>query len=414
MITNSFSRRTFPVGNRPKIGSSQDTEMGFISNVCKRLVCLIVPLSMRKRHAEAAGWTAVMAPALPGGARGPGTGGLTMLARSHLGLVEICPHDQPEQWQQRRWHAASLGGFRRHWCVSIGPSGSNLQILSEVGSFLTTLGHGWWIIAGDFNMSPDEIRTTGVIEALGAQLVAAPCPTVYPAFGKPRAIDHFTVGPDVTALVERKVISIVDSSPCQTHRPCLLALSRVCAAERIPVLISPARVPGEFPFCESDNAHRIFSHMQEFANTLSRAMVPAHTTWSRFHQLADEWIWAAAKSLPAKPPSTTGHGRTPKTIFRTVLPRKTQWNCTKLDPAFSVVVALYRRIMELVRLLKQGFSRDVFLPVWKAVVRMADWARPDLQDDLFPITWKADQEPFIESCLHLSFRSLCKSSFSRT
>ena len=185
-----------------------------------------------KRHAEAAGWTAVMAPALPGGARGPGTGGLAMLARSHLGIVEICPHDQPEQWQMRRWHAASIGGFRRPLvCVnlyavpSIGPSGTNLQLLSEVGSFLTTLGHGWWIIAGDFNMSPEEIQTTGVIEALGAHLIAAPVPTVYPAFGKPRAIDHFIVGPDVTTLVERKIVTVVDSSPCHTHRPCLLALS---------------------------------------------------------------------------------------------------------------------------------------------------------------------------------------------
>ena len=343
-----------------------------------------------KRHAEAAGWTAVMAPALPGGARGPGTGGLAMLARSHLGLVEICPHDQPEQWRQRRWHAASLGGFRRPLvCVnlyavpSIGPTGSNLQILSEVGSFLTTLGHGWWIIAGDFNMSPDEIQSTGVIAALGADLLAAPGPTVYPASGKPRAIDHFIVGPDF----------IVDSSPCHIHRPCLLALSRVCAAERIPVLISPARVSGEFPSRESDNAHQIVGRMQEFANTLTHATVSAHTIWTRFHQLADDWIWAAAKGLPAKPPSTKGHGCTPKTVFRTVFPRKTQWNCTKLDPAFSVVVALYRRIMELVRLLKQGFARDVLLPVWKAVGRMADRVRPDLQDDLFPITWNADQEP---------------------
>ena len=236
-----------------------------------------------------------------------------MLAKYHLGLVEILPHDQPEQWQRRRWHAASLCGFRRPLvCVNlyafpgIGPAGHNLQILGDVGSTLTTLGHGWWIIAGDFNMSADDVLSTEAIGALGATLYEAPGSTVYPSFGKPRAIDHFILGPDVKALIEGKIITIVDSSPLHTHRPCLLSLSRVCPFGRIPVPRSPARVPVYFSFRDSDNARRIISHMQDFSNTLICAPVPAETIWTRFHQLADDWIWATSKDLPA----TTCHLRT--------------------------------------------------------------------------------------------------------
>ena len=62
-----------------------------------------------------------------------------------------------------------------------------------------------------------------------------------------------------------------------------------------------------------------------------------------------------------------------------------------------MVVAVYRRIVELVRVLKQVFSRDVCLLFWNAVVRMAHRVRPDLQDDLFPNTWDAELEPTANS-----------------
>ena len=154
-----------------------------------------------KRHAKAAGWTAVMAQALLGRARGPGLGTLAMLEKYQLGLLFRYSHTTNRNRHRRRWHAASLGGFRRLLvCVNlyafpgIGPAGHNLQILSEVGSFLSTLGRGWWII-GDFNTGAEWVLFTEVIGDLGATLYVAPGPTVYPSFDKARVIDHFILGP---------------------------------------------------------------------------------------------------------------------------------------------------------------------------------------------------------------------------
>ena len=380
LTTNSFTPRTFPVGIRPTTGSSLAMELGFISNAYKRLICSILPQFMRSgmlssrmdcRRGASSFWRS----------SGPRVWwtrhACKILPRTCL---DAPTHDQPEEWQRRRWHVASLGGFRRPLvCVNlyvfthIGPAGYNLQIMSEVGFFSL-----FWTRLVDnrrgFNMSADGVLSTEVVGASGATLFEAPGPHCVPIFWQ--VTRH---GP----LKERSLPWVILLPFTLTVRVCCLFL--VCAHLR------------EFWCSDRRPEFQTFSRVAtvtRLAESSVTCRVPAETIWTRFHQLADDWIWAASKDLPAKTLATRGRGCTPKTVHRTLLPRTTQWNCTKLDPVFSVVVAPYRRIVELVRLLKQRLSREVYLPVWNAVVRMAHRVRLDLQDDLFfPITWDAELEP---------------------
>ena len=83
-----------------------------------------------------------------------------------------------------------------------------------------------------------------------------------------------------------------------------------------------SRLPDEFPFHNSDHARRITCLVQVFSCTLTHASVLAETIWRCFHQLADDWMWAASKDLPGKPLATRGNGCTPKTVHRTLILRK--------------------------------------------------------------------------------------------
>ena len=149
------SRRCSEICSCVQLGTDQrlfTIQTVFISIFLPETSLLDCVTVQAERHAEAAGWTAWhLLCRRPARTRHFG---------EHLGLVELLPPDQPEPWQRRRWNAASLGGFRRpfclrqpkrrlqHWVSWIQP-----PMLGEVGAFLTALGHGLWIIAGDFNMS---------------------------------------------------------------------------------------------------------------------------------------------------------------------------------------------------------------------------------------------------------------------
>ena len=125
-------------------------------------------LSSAAAMAKAAGWAGVFSPAEREGARGPGSAGLAILARSHLDIKEIVPPtlegERPSMWNRGRWHSACIGGFSRplvliNTCAfpGQGAKGDNATLISEVGNFINQLVHGWWQWSGDSNMEEREL-----------------------------------------------------------------------------------------------------------------------------------------------------------------------------------------------------------------------------------------------------------------
>ena len=103
-----------------------------------------------------------------------------------------------------------------------------------------SLGHGCWAIAGDWNRQPQCMKL-GLLEQLGAALVAPSEPTCYSSTGTPTCLDWWLVGPDLAARCPSA--GTWQETALPTHRPVELRIS----GKQRPLTLTALRRPAALP-----------------------------------------------------------------------------------------------------------------------------------------------------------------------
>ena len=130
----------------------------------------------------------------------------------------------------------------------------------------------------------------GVPGALNAVLFSSEEANHYPALGQPRRLSHFLVGPDL--LPYKKKIDLIDTSPLHAHRPLTFGLQSLHRVFKIPTLVRPSPAPDTFPHQMETAASVVEARMKVF---VERKGLTAAELWRGFHDLADDWLWAAGQ-----------------------------------------------------------------------------------------------------------------------
>ena len=115
--------------------------------------------------------------------QGTGTsGGVAVAARTHLGLARS-PVEVDARYRARvivAWVGAGLRGGLHLVSVYLFPSEGlsdrNRVLLEEVARLVTTV-RGPWLVGGDFQMSPDQLRASGWVAWVGGRVFCAGQPT---------------------------------------------------------------------------------------------------------------------------------------------------------------------------------------------------------------------------------------------
>jgi hypothetical protein len=122
---------------------------------------------------------------------------------------------------------------------SEGLSERNLALLQVLAAALRTL-RGPWIVGGDWNLTPQQLEATNILDVLCAQVAAPTLPTchqpVYDYFVVPRRIAHAVVA------VQR-----IDDAGLSPHWPSRLVLRSDMQRMRVREIVRPPRTPGVLP-----------------------------------------------------------------------------------------------------------------------------------------------------------------------
>jgi endonuclease/exonuclease/phosphatase family metal-dependent hydrolase len=133
--------------------------------------------------------------------------GVAVASRLHIGLGKSAAGDLPvsEQIRNRFGIVHVEGGFKGgfhlatiycHTKIGI-KAKSNLDLLEEAGACLRTL-NGPWVLCGDFNCTPADIRDTGWTDVVKGAVHAPPTPTC-----NDKTYDFFIVSRDISHAVRR-------------------------------------------------------------------------------------------------------------------------------------------------------------------------------------------------------------------
>ncbi|CAK0861050.1 unnamed protein product, partial [Prorocentrum cordatum] len=173
------------------------------------------------------------------------SGGVGVLCRRRIGFH---PHaDLVADGLQHRLQAAWLGAVMKgglHLCSiwlfhSRGVSESNLHILAEAAALLGTLS-GPWVIAGDWNITPDMLTATGWLDVVKGRIILPAFPTcngsTYDFFVVSRSIAHAVLG-----------VGRIDDGGFTPHFPTRLYLAGDARRKAVRRLVRPRRVDGELP-----------------------------------------------------------------------------------------------------------------------------------------------------------------------
>ena len=121
---------------------------------------------------------------------------------------------------------------------SQGPSFDNLQRLAIIGNFLAQVSCPF-ILAGDWQMEPHELASTGFPRRIGATLVA-PRVSHTCTSGKGRLIDYFLVSHDLCSAIQGTVPCL--DTPWKPHLAIRLSLAAKPADVHVPVQRVPCRL----------------------------------------------------------------------------------------------------------------------------------------------------------------------------
>ena len=192
------------------------------------------------------GWKVAIAPAASG-ERGGASAGVAVATRKHLGLSQ--PDINEDQSIASRFTLKKCGAICRggihigaiYLHDVVGPTAAkNRDILERVAFHLKGLA-GSWIIGGDWNCTPEELRATGWLTLVGAEVQAPKDATCH---GK--VYDFFVVKKDICGAIY-DVRSVADGI-FYPHNPVRLMLRAAPRAMRQRTLVSPGSFQAVLPF----------------------------------------------------------------------------------------------------------------------------------------------------------------------
>ena len=209
--------------------------------------CLLQEMRVRmancaqtERSAAPGGWALSVGPALDTAA-GSTSAGVAVSARSHFGLARSPGIHAIEVDRSRvivRWIGAVCRGGIHLVSVYLyfgeGLSPQNVDLLQTIAGVVSEL-RGPWILAGDFNLTPEDVRGTGWLELLNGVIHAPSVPTC-----NGRVIDFFVTSASLASAVV--AVSVVLDSGTSPHSAVRLLLR----ASPRSVMINTLRKPFKF------------------------------------------------------------------------------------------------------------------------------------------------------------------------
>ena len=142
-------------------------------------------------------------------------------------------------------NAVVRGGLH---CVSVycvtgeGLSARNLAILAEVARILSRI-RGCWLVAGDFNLTPQQLHESGWVDLVGASVCAPQVPTC-----NQKVMEFFVLDRRLVDAGAVKGLAVVRDSPGNPHYAVRLWLDGRCRRNQVRMLSSPSKVGASLPF----------------------------------------------------------------------------------------------------------------------------------------------------------------------
>ncbi len=282
-------------------------------------------------------WHSVIAPAQPGEGSG-WRAGVAIFARPNMGLCHpragshiVVPH---------RAVAASVHppGYRPITLVSVyledgkGVGSVNLAHLSEVGNFLNCQGDQVpFVVAGDFQSTPDEVAATGLAASVGGELVACGTPRGTCRTSRTASEIDFFIVSKMLAVGIREVAT-VENAGTRPHVPVELKFAPKLVTARALILRQPPQLATERVYGPLPPPPR-WSDVAAYINdivVMARAddfdydddfkahYEAAYEAWA---DLAEIELVAATEGAQAMPKFGT-RGRRPQLRWRSVLPER--------------------------------------------------------------------------------------------
>ena len=202
-----------------------------------------------QKLAAGLGWSARYSPALRTSELGH-SGGTGVAAREGVGIRDLEPLPTDVEWPPRHRFSATVvdvvlwkGVFAGSVYLQdgVGFAGVNIGILNMVAQVLRAYG-GPFVLAGDFNMSPGELRESGWAHALSAKVVDAEGVPTYIAGAAATSLDFFVVSEVLMpAVVSVQVVQ--DSGQVKKHRPVQLRMRGMSRDSKVQRLRKPKPFP---------------------------------------------------------------------------------------------------------------------------------------------------------------------------
>eukprot|EP00971_Amphidinium_carterae_P340303 6478573-Amphidinium_carterae.1 len=176
------------------------------------------------------------------GREATGSGGVAIAVAKHIGAVEV------ERWKEVPESRAV--GVR---VQSILPQGvllasiylrtavmprQQMDLLGEIGQCVLEENTAW-ILGGDWNMQPHELRATGFLDLVQGVVVRVQQPTCHA--GAHRELDYFVLSKGAAQMVQ--ALHVHPLTLTRPHDTLLLTMSTQSLLERVPVAVHyPAEV----------------------------------------------------------------------------------------------------------------------------------------------------------------------------
>jgi hypothetical protein len=192
------------------------------------------------------GWEVSLSKAVVG-ERGGASAGVGFAIRRHLGLAKADVETDPDiqaRFALKKLGAVCKGGIHVgsvYLYDTVGPTDQrNREILEKIAFTLLNVA-GSWVIGGDWNCTPDELRATGWLSLIGAEIQAPKDPTC-----NEKCYDYFVVKKDLCGAVY--AVHTIADGIFHPHSPVRLFLRAAPRAMKIRALISPGSFQAALPF----------------------------------------------------------------------------------------------------------------------------------------------------------------------
>ena len=213
-----------------------------------------------QRGAKRSGWGLALTSAMVTESNGTNAGA-AIAARSFFGMVQRRLAEVPVRFQSRI-SCAHVGAFCKggehfislYLWTSEGMSQRNLDLLQTVAMVVASLC-GPWVLAADFNVTPDVLRQTGWLALVKGSIVASTDPTC-----NKNVYDYFVVDRRLGAAVLG--VSLVNDAGFHPHFPSRIFLRGKLRDMKKRVLVAPKKIGARVPIgCVSDSSRLLSADM---------------------------------------------------------------------------------------------------------------------------------------------------------